>query len=293
MTAMPRPRPPYLSREITRHGKPVWYVRRGGRRIRLRADFGTPEFDAEYQAACSGIRPQKAEEVAGTLGWLITRYRETDAWQSFSLATRQRRESILKQVLTTSGDKPISRITTVAIVAGRDRRKPFQAVHFLQTMRGLFRWAVKSKIIRTDPTADVEDPVLKIKGFPIWSEEAVAAYEARWPIGTRQRVWLGVLLYTGLRRGDAVTTRPPERTQGCRHAQDRENRYRGDTSDFAGVSRNVGRGTVRRPNLYYRRRWSASTKGVLRKCLQACLPCCRLAWLVGAWAAKGSRHTRR
>ena len=28
--------------------------------------------------------------------------------------------------------------------------------------------------------------------------------EARWPIGTRQRVWLDVLLYTGLRRGDAV-----------------------------------------------------------------------------------------
>lgn len=26
----------------------------------------------------------------------------------------------------------------------------------------------------------------------------------RWPIGTRQRVWLDVLLYTGLRRGDAV-----------------------------------------------------------------------------------------
>ena len=32
----------------------------------------------------------------------------------------------------------------------------------------------------------------------------MAAYEARWPIGTRQRVWLDVLAYTGLRRGDAV-----------------------------------------------------------------------------------------
>ena len=37
-----------------------------------------------------------------------------------------------------------------------------------------------------------------------WTEEHVAAYEARWPIGTRQRVWLDVLAYTGLRRGDAV-----------------------------------------------------------------------------------------
>jgi integrase len=37
-----------------------------------------------------------------------------------------------------------------------------------------------------------------------WNEDHVAAYERRWPIGTRQRVWLDVLLYTGLRRGDAV-----------------------------------------------------------------------------------------
>jgi integrase len=35
-------------------------------------------------------------------------------------------------------------------------------------------------------------------------EDDVTAYEQRWPIGTRQRVWLDVLLYTGLRRGDAV-----------------------------------------------------------------------------------------
>jgi len=32
----------------------------------------------------------------------------------------------------------------------------------------------------------------------------VQQYERRWPIGTRQRVWLDVLLYSGLRRGDAV-----------------------------------------------------------------------------------------
>ena len=32
----------------------------------------------------------------------------------------------------------------------------------------------------------------------------MTAYEQRWPIGTRQRVWLDVLLYTGLHRGDAV-----------------------------------------------------------------------------------------
>ena len=38
----------------------------------------------------------------------------------------------------------------------------------------------------------------------MWTEDEMAAYERRWPIGTRQRVWLDVIAYTGLRRGDAV-----------------------------------------------------------------------------------------
>ena len=138
---------------------------------------------------------------------VITRYRETSAWTAFSLATRRQRENIFKQVLASAGDKPIARITTDTIAAGRDRRikTPFQARHFLDTMRGLFRWAAKAKLVKADPTAGVEDPAVpKTEGFPVWTEENVAAFEKRWPIGTRQRVWLDILLYTGLRRGDAV-----------------------------------------------------------------------------------------
>jgi integrase len=72
-------------------------------------------------------------------------------------------------------------------------------------MRGLFRWALDAGLVKTDPTLGVKNPSRrKGAGFIPWSEDHVAAYEARWPIGTRQRVWFDVLLYTGLRRGDAV-----------------------------------------------------------------------------------------
>ncbi len=72
-------------------------------------------------------------------------------------------------------------------------------------MRGLFRWAVKGQARegRSDHRRR-RSATPKTEGFPVWTEEHVAAYEKRWPIGTRQRVWLDVLLYTGLRRGDAV-----------------------------------------------------------------------------------------
>jgi len=209
MDAMPRPRPPHLQRETTRHGKSVWYVRVGkSSRIRIHAAFGTPEFSAEYEAALSGIpRARKSGPSVGTLAWLIDRYRETGAWSNLSTATRKQRDNIFLHVIETAGTKPFNHVSTATILAGRDRRAttPAQARHFLDAMRGLFRWAAKAKMVKTDPTVGVENPPLKKgDGFLPWTEEHVAAYQARWPIGTRQRVWLDVLLYTGLRRGDAV-----------------------------------------------------------------------------------------
>ena len=206
---MPRPRPPHLHRQVTQHGKTVWYARIGkGPRMRIRAEFGTAEFDAEYQAAISGApRLKKGAAAAGSLAWLIERYREVDAWTSLSLATRRQRENIFKQVIATAGKTAYSDITSATIADGRDRRvaTPFQARHFLDTMRGLFEWATEAGLVKTNPAAAVKYPKLKSgDGFPVWAEEDVAAYEARWPLGTRQRVWIAVLLYTGLRRGDAV-----------------------------------------------------------------------------------------
>jgi integrase len=209
MTGMPRPRPPHLHRETTRHGRAVWYVRLGkGRRIRLLAEYGTADFAAEYQAALTASpRPKKGAPQAGTLAWLIDRYRETFEWSGLSAATRRQRENIFVHILEAAGQESFARITQQTIMAGRERRvlTPAQARNFLDAMRGLFRWAVKAGLVKVDPTVGVENPPRrKGDGFVPWTEEHVAAYERRWPIGTRQRVWLDVLLYTGLRRGDAV-----------------------------------------------------------------------------------------
>jgi integrase len=80
-------------------------------------------------------------------------------------------------------------------------------------MRGLFTWAIEAQHVKHDPTAGVTDPARrKNAGFRIWTEDEVQKYEKRWPVGTRERVWLDVLLYTGLRRGDAVRLR-------CQHVR--------------------------------------------------------------------------
>jgi site-specific recombinase XerC len=93
------------------------------------------------------------------------------------------------------------------VIAGRERRAatPAQSRNFLDCMRGLFRWALSVKLVRNDPTAGVKNPKRKKgEGFRKWTEEDMAAYERHWPIGTKERVWLDVIAYSGLRRGDCV-----------------------------------------------------------------------------------------
>jgi hypothetical protein len=99
-------------------------------------------------------RGYKTETTSGSLAWLLERYRETTAWTNLSSATRRQRENIFRQVVEAAGRLPASKITTGSVERGRDRRinTPAQARHFLDAMRGLFRWAVKARMVKTDPT---------------------------------------------------------------------------------------------------------------------------------------------
>ena len=208
---MPRPRPPYLQREKTRHGRYIWIVRVGkGPRIRIRGEYGSPQFMGAYEAAVRGEpAPDERKAAANpkTLAWLIDRYRDSGAWRDLSVATRRQRDNIFKHVIKGAGRDLFVKITLGVIQAGIDRRaaKPSAAKHFLSAMRGLFRWAVSAQHVDRDPTQGAIKPrARRSGGFPVWGEEWCAAYEARWPLGTRERVWYEVIHCTGLRRSDAV-----------------------------------------------------------------------------------------
>jgi integrase len=206
---MPRPRPPHLHREQTRHGGVAWYVRRKhSRRIRIKADYDTAEFWAQYRAALEGTPPPSKVAKTDTLAWALGRYRNSSAWAGFSTSTRRQRENIFKTVIKTAGMVPLKDIDSETIRAGRERRAatPHAANNFLKAMRGFFAWAGEVKMVDVDPTKGVK--LLKgendERGFHAWTEDELTRFEARWPVGTRERLAFDLLLYTGLRRGDAV-----------------------------------------------------------------------------------------
>jgi integrase len=109
-------------------------------------------------------------------------------------------------VLDGAAAAPLLDVTRADIVDGRERRAktPSQANNFLNTMRALFAWAVENDRVAKDPTEGVKNVKRPAGGFHAWTEGEIDRFEARWSIGTRERLAFAILLYTGLRRGDAA-----------------------------------------------------------------------------------------
>jgi integrase len=75
----------------------------------------------------------------------------------------------------------------------------------LKALRRLFAWAIDAGHAERNPAKDVPKLRGNSEGFHTWSIEEVHQFEARHPIGTKARLALALLLFTGTRRSDVVT----------------------------------------------------------------------------------------
>lgn len=203
---MPHRRRLYERKEITRHGKTVWYFRRPGeKRIRLKGEYGSPEYGRAYELALRGIPIQDIRgTTTGTLAWLISRYKAA-AYSGLADITKQDRDYIYADVCKLAGHVQFDAITRRHIQDAMSKKKPHAAAHFLSAMRVLFKWAVENEHATENPCIGVRMPKRRVIGYRTWTIEEVEQFRAHHPLGTKPRLALDLLLFTGLRRSDAIT----------------------------------------------------------------------------------------
>jgi hypothetical protein len=119
---------PYLSEEPDRHGNQRLYVRRNGRRIRLRVARGTDGFLDAYRAALDSLRelmppsPTPAKKIAprGSLGWLASLYFGSEEFKKLASGPTRRAviEECLRETVRDGSDDLIGRLPTLV----RDER---------------------------------------------------------------------------------------------------------------------------------------------------------------------------
>jgi integrase len=206
---MPRTRWPFLRHETNRHGQRCWYFRReNGKRIRLRGEYGSDRFKREYQAALQGreISVEHGPE-AGTVAWLVNRYKESLHYASLKKSTRRQRDSVLMGLANSSaGAKPFTHIMKAHIedAMGRRASTPSAANNFLIIVSKMFDWAVSADKLKTNPCRGVKPFKIESGGFHTWSVDEVEQFRRRHKVGTKARLALDLLLFIGLRRSDVI-----------------------------------------------------------------------------------------
>lgn len=201
----------YVERWKDRHGKVrLYYRKRPNPRIPLRGPEGSPEFWEDYLAASTGAvvvkqGPKRAQP--DTLRWLVEQYYKSAAFMEISEGYRRTRRGILDNFCEKHGDKRYAVLQPQHIRKLRDKMidRPGAANNLLKALRQVFKYAVNYGLLDINPVAVVEKLKPKKKGgFHAWTIEEVEQFEARHPIGTKARLALALLLYTGQRRSDVI-----------------------------------------------------------------------------------------
>jgi integrase len=100
----------------------------------------------------------------------------------------------------------LARLTAKSVRVLRDRRveRPEAANQRVKFLRAMFTWAVEEELVGVNPARDVRLIKTGSTGFHCWSVDEVERFEQRHAIGTKARLALALLLWTGVRRSDVV-----------------------------------------------------------------------------------------
>ena len=211
-----------------RHGKERWRYRRKGKTVSLPGAPGQPEFEEAYGAAIEGREPRKAAvrphpfaALPRTFGAAWRLVQQSPEWAILDPATRRNNTRWTEAFLTTPIAEGFPDLWRDQVVADFKRRHmkgllaakadtPHAARNQMVAIRRMLSAALDQEWIEIDPTTAMKWRP-KYVGWRAWTDDELALFEKRWPIGSNPRLVYAIALWLGNRRGDVTRLRWDQR----------------------------------------------------------------------------------
>jgi integrase len=203
--------PRYVHGFLDRHGKPRFYFRRAGfNTVPLPGLPYSPEFMAAYEAALAGQRSEPAARaIPSTMNALALSFFASPAFATLRPSTRNAYRWTIERFCREHGDKRVAPLRREHVVKLMASRTPGAANKLRKALRAMMKHAVDVGLRADDPTAGIRANRAKTAGgFHSWTDDEIAQFEAHHPIGSRARLAMALLLYSGQRRGDVIRMGP-------------------------------------------------------------------------------------
>lgn len=189
-----------------RHGKIRYRFRKKGfPTVYLPGLPGSPEFAAAYVAVTTGapVEPGASRTASGSMNALaVTAYASAE-WKALSPSTRSNYKGVMERLRKDYGALPLAGLNQAFVLKLRDRIEGKAAQNnFIKALRWFMAFAISRKLRADDPTAGIKKIKYQTEGYHTWTEDEVQRFETCFPIGTKQRLAMDLLLYTGQRSAD-------------------------------------------------------------------------------------------
>jgi integrase len=196
-----------------------YFRRKGFKGGALPGRTGSPEFMATYQSYMVGA-PAKAtvdRSAKGTFGGLIAEYYRSIEYANLKPSSKQLYRYALEPLREQHGHRPLQTMTRenlVGIIERIGARAPGMANLTRAVLQKMLKVALERGQISSNPLAQ-KVTAYKSGSHHTWTDAELAQFEARWPLGTRQRLAYALLFYTGQRSGDVVRMRRADISSGA------------------------------------------------------------------------------
>lgn len=209
--------PRFASRFKDRHGGERIRFRRTGWQARYAEHKpGTAEFTEEYHKWLENAKVERIDRVKEkSFDDLISRFYRSTNWTRIKPTTQNTYRGELERFRAKYGGRSCSTMDAQNVdrLMADMAKTPSAANNLKKRLSQLFDFAILLGWRKDNPAKAVRSLKTTGKGFKTWQEQQIAAFEAKWPVGTMQRLAFDLALYTAQRRSDV-------RVMGPQHVKD-------------------------------------------------------------------------
>jgi integrase len=186
-----------------------YYFRKAGfPRVSLPGEPGSVGFAKAYAEAKDAAKPQGVSLTEGprSVGALIGRYYKTLDFGNLSDVSKRSYRQVLERFRAKHGRKVASRLERKHLIAifNAMAETPAAAKVLRKRLLPVFELGVDLEWFALNPVKQTKAIKHKSDGFPPWDEGDIERFEKGHKSGTRERLAMALLLYTGQRRSDVV-----------------------------------------------------------------------------------------
>ena len=203
--------PKHCTHVVDRHGKRRVKFRRRGVSQYLTGIPWSEDFMRQYAAALERETNHRAgvgasRTIPGSFSALCVAFYNSAEFAALKTSTQRQQRGVLERFRRDHGHRRLADLKRIHLsaIVGSMSKTPAAANNLIRILRRVLEFAMTNEMMAQNPARRLKGYRSASGGFRTWTEDEIAKFQARHPLGTKAALAFALALYTAQRRADLL-----------------------------------------------------------------------------------------